>query len=452
VAWHNIAAGSLTASPGRTCNEAMTRVLIGTMPFPSHVSPILPIARELCRRGHDVLWYTGEKSRAAVERTGAELVPTRPEFDYDIDELNRRHPERVAATGLAAAKWMVKNVFIGAATAQVEDIRRALARFPADVLLTSTVFMGGPLLHELTGLPWASVNYFPLPVRSRDTAPFGMGLKPSATPLGRMRNRVLDEVFRRYLYRDVLVRLNEVRAPFGLPPVPEVTFGASPYLFLQATGESFEYPRSDLPEQVRFVGPLLPDPPDRFDPPPWWPELFSGRPVVLVTQGTVANVDIDELIGPTVEALAGEDVLVVATTGRDGAWPPDRPLPANVRLEPFVSYRHLMPHVSVLVTNGGYGSVQLALDDGVPLVVSGRTEEKPEICGRVAWTGAGVDLRSRRPSPDQVRGAVRSVLADPGYRARAQGIQADFRRHDAVRESADLLERLAETAAPVHPL
>ena len=37
-----------------------------------------------------------------------------------------------------------------------------------------------------------------------------------------------------------------------------------------------------------------------------------------------------------------------------------------------------------MVTNGGYGGVQLALAHGVPLVVAGNTEEKGEIAARVA--------------------------------------------------------------------
>lgn len=39
------------------------------------------------------------------------------------------------------------------------------------------------------------------------------------------------------------------------------------------------------------------------------------RPVVHVTQGTIANKDFGQLIAPTLRALADEDVLVVVSTG-----------------------------------------------------------------------------------------------------------------------------------------
>ena len=58
-----------------------------------------------------------------------------------------------------------------------------------------------------------------------------------------------------------------------------------------------------------------PAPTQKFRPPVWWPKLDSDRPVVHVTQGTVDNADLGRLLQPTIEALADEHVMVVATTG-----------------------------------------------------------------------------------------------------------------------------------------
>jgi hypothetical protein len=52
----------------------------------------------------------------------------------------------------------------------------------------------------------------------------------------------------------------------------------------------------------------------------------------------------------------------------------------------------------VMVTNGGYGGVQMALSYGVPLVVAGASEDKPEVGARVAWSGAGLNLKTGKPS------------------------------------------------------
>ncbi|MGZ8747181.1 MAG: glycosyltransferase [Mycobacterium sp.] len=91
--------------------------------------------------------------------------------------------------------------------------------------------------------------------------------------------------------------------------------------------------------------------------PEWWPDLDGNRPVIHVTQGTVANTDYGQAIEPTLHALADEDVLVtVATGGRPVESLP--PLPANARAAVFLPYDELLPRTSIFVTNGGYGGVQ----------------------------------------------------------------------------------------------
>jgi UDP:flavonoid glycosyltransferase YjiC (YdhE family) len=106
-----------------------------------------------------------------------------------------------------------------------------------------------------------------------------------------------------------------------------------------------------------------------------------------VTQGTLANRDFSELIEPALEALADLDVLVVAALGRDAQL---ASVPANARVAEFIPFARLLPHTSVLVSNGGYGTVQQALRHSVPMVLAGVTEDKIEVTARTAWTGAAV--------------------------------------------------------------
>ena len=303
-------------------------------------------------------------------------------------------------------------------------------------------------LHENGGPPNASIGTTMYGLYSRDTAPFGPALPPNATPIGRVRNRVMNAVHRRIVFGPVNRHLDDVRERVGLPRrgQPVLDSFLSEYLYLQDCAESFEYPRSDLPPQVHFTGPLLPEPRADAARPAWWPELSDGRPVVLVTQGTVRNED-DLLFAPVMAGLAAEDVLVIVTTG--GGVLLDGPVPSNVRVEPFVPYAALMPHVSAYVTNGGYGGVQMALAHGVPILVSGATEDKPEVGARVAWSGAGIRLRDRQPQPAAIKDAVRRLLTDDTYRMNARRIAADIATYDSAGIASELVERLARTGRPV---
>jgi UDP:flavonoid glycosyltransferase YjiC (YdhE family) len=97
-----------------------------------------------------------------------------------------------------------------------------------------------------------------------------------------------------------------------------------------------------------------------------------------------------------------------------------------------------------MVTNGGYGGTQLALAHGIPLVVAGETEDKIEVAARVEWAGVGINLRKQRPSPEEVREAVKEVLVNPVYRENARCIQSDFAKYDAPTRAVELLEALAK--------
>jgi len=429
----------------------MANILIGTVPVVGHINPLLAIARVLVARGHAVRWLTSATFSGPIEATGARFVPMSDGDKFEIGTFEARFPERARLRGLAQLKFDIKHGFMDAAPVQLRDVERIMHEFPADAVLGDTVFVGGQLYHELHGVPYATAGIVPLTMPSRDTAPFGFGLAPSSSPLGRARNRALNMLVERVLFRDVHLYYNKLRAGIGLPPLTRFFMKPQPstFLYMQATVPGFEYPRSDAPEQLHFIGPVLPEPPQSWTAPAWWHELDTAATVVCVTQGTVAT-DPGQLIVPTIKALGGQDVLlVVATGGRTAAELPIDRLPLNVRVEPFIPFAHLLPHVDVMVTNGGYGGVQTALAAGVPLVVAGDSEDKPEVACRVAWSGAGINLRTPTPSPGKVAAAVQAVRTVPRYRANAERLRDEFARYDGPQRAAALLERLIATGRPV---
>ncbi|WP_205471431.1 nucleotide disphospho-sugar-binding domain-containing protein [Nocardioides sp. SYSU D00038] len=406
----------------------------------------MPVANALVERGHEVRWLAGREFEQLVESTGAGFEP----FVHSHDPahgggLAERFPQREALSGVAGITFDIKHVFLDEIPAQVRDYRRVLATYDADVVVADTGVMGTRVQHELGGPRWASIGVTPLALPSRDVAPFGPGLPPPRTNAARLRAGLLSFGMR-VAMRGVERHHAVVRARLGLPRSPLGVFEAvaSPYLFLQTGTEAVDYPRSDLPPQVHYVGPLvssgLPSS-SATD----WSGLAGGRPIVVLTQGTVAT-GRDSLVGPGLRALAGEPVHVVAVGG-------ERPevLPANAVHVPYLPYDEVLPHASAMVTNGGYGGVQIALAHGVPLAIAGTTEDKPEVAARIAWAGAGLDLRKADPTEAALRDAVRRLLEEPGLREAARRIAQDFAAHDAGRTSAELLEALARAPHEVGP-
>jgi UDP:flavonoid glycosyltransferase YjiC (YdhE family) len=420
------------------------RVLVAAMPFAGHVPPMAAVAAELTRRGHEVVAYTGTKFGSRFADVGATWLPWEQAPDFEETDLAATFPQVTDGRGPRAVTADVEHVFLRTAAGQARDI---LAAGAFDLLVSDQLAGGSALAAEKSGTPWASVALVPLGLPSRDLPPFGPALRPMGGPVGRVRDAALRRVSYLLLGRRLDAVAAEVRSSVGLPPSSAGALEAfcSPQLVLAHGVPELEYPRSDLPRHVHFVGRLAP-PPSGRPLPPWWSSLDGDRPLVHVTQGTY-DVDPADLLLPALEGLADLDAPVAAATG-GAALPADR-VPANAHQAAFLPYDQLLPRTSVMVTNGGWGGVLAALGAGVPLVAAGGTLDKPEIARRVAWAGAGIDLRTGRPTPSAVRAAVERVLAGPSFAERARAVGESLARHGGAHAAADLLERLARTRSPV---
>ena len=410
----------------------MTKVLLLSSPIFGHVSPMLALGRGLRRRGHEVTLLTGSKYAASAAGAGLDFLPLPPEVDYDDADLEAWLPRRQHRTRVAAGRYDITGMFVRPLGPQHRAVSRALAARRYDAVVADTAFLGVlPLLTSLEARPPVfGVSITPLALTSPDCAPFGSAMAPGHTAASRLRNRQIDFLLRHGPLKPLQAALDAQLAALGLPPCPVGYFDVA-RLFdrtFHLSVPGLEYPRRDLPSSIVFTGPLPPGRPDLACAP--WAPPPGDAPLVHVTQGTFANADLTALLVPTLRALADEPVRVVATTGRR---PVEQvldllggPLPANAQLAELVPYAELLPRTAVVVTNGGWGGVQQALAQGVPVVVAGASEEKPEVAARVAWSGAGIDLRTGRPSPQRIRRSVRAALARPRHRAAAQRLQAEF--------------------------
>ncbi|MBV8831962.1 MAG: glycosyltransferase family 1 protein [Acidobacteriaceae bacterium] len=421
----------------------MRNILVASTPAPGHVNPMLSAACYLRDAGYRIIFNTAEIFRRQVESENLRFVPFTGFANFDYNRLDEAFPERKNfEPGPPQLDHDFKHCFGQPIPDQYRGILQIMEGTNIDLVLTDVTFMGtfpfllGP---REARPPVIACGISPMLLSSIDTSPFSL---PDSTPQGHLRNRQENEQFQA-MFQSVQTYMNQILYDCGAPAMPRFfvdCWYTLPDLFLQFTAEAFEYPRSDMPANIRFAGPIRPRISGQFQRPEWWRELDGPRPVVLVTQGTIANEDLSQLIEPALAGLAGQDMLTVVATGRRDASGISASIPSNAIVEPFIPFNEIFPKVDVFVTNGGYGAVQQALSSGVPIVVAGTTEDKPFVAARVAWSGAGINLNTDRPSPEQVHNAVRDVLRRPEYRKRAKTLQANFARYDAF-------ERITEAVA-----
>jgi MGT family glycosyltransferase len=430
----------------------MARFLFASVPLIGHINPGFPVVRELVSRGHEVGWYTGKYFQKEVEAAGARFFPRKAARDFNALYIDEVFPEKKNLRGLASLKFDVKHLFLDSIPGHLADLTEIMNEFCAEVVVSDAAFFGMEILHEELDCGWAAYGISCLCSHSADVPPFGSNIQYSSSRLAPVRNRLLNYLAEQVVGRDVMKHYDKIRTALDVEPSPHYLANIiikKADLFIQPSIPAFEYPRRDLPRTVHFVGAYLPQVATPFIPPAWWEELHLARAVVHVTQGTMST-DYSDLLLPALQALAKENYLVVAATGGKPVELLNMDaLPSNVRLAPFIPYQHLLPLVDVMITNGGYGGVQLALAHGVPLVAAGQTEEKPEIGARIQWSGAGINLKAQKPAPAKIRQAVRKILETPGFRKNAQRLKTEYRQYNAACLAADLLEQLASTKRPV---
>ena len=196
----------------------MARILIATTPAMGHISPLVPLAKALVGRGHDIRWYTASKYRTPVEASGAQFVGYSRARDFDDAKIDEEFPGRARLRGLAQLKYDMKHVFIDAAPDQAADIQEIMQSFPADVLMYDAAMVGGLLVHEQNGRPSLAVGVLPMVMGSVDTAPFGLGLQPSTNLSRRVRNRLLNWFVQNVAFRDVQAHWQAMRARLQMGP------------------------------------------------------------------------------------------------------------------------------------------------------------------------------------------------------------------------------------------
>ena len=397
------------------------------------------------RNGHEVVWYTSVHFKEKVEATGATYLPFQSLKNFSGATLAKDFPEMPDYEGIKKFKWGIRNIIANTMEGFDKDLNQIRKQFEPDVLVIDPTFTGLiPLRLRGDKLKVVCYGILPLSVTSKDSTPFGMGIVPKTSMTGRAKNQLLNFFVQKVVFRQEQQHFNDILKRMGLPKLNHYFLDVAVHesdLYLQGTCPTFEYPRSDLPTNIKFVGPYNPMNQSTHPLPEWWPEITSGKPVVHVTQGTLANENFNQLLIPTIRALANKDVLVVATTGKEDE-DIGIDLPQNVRLEKFIPYSELLPHVDVMITNAGYGGVHYAIQNGVPLITAGTSEDKPEVCARVEWSGIGINLRTDSPSEEQIGQAVDQLLTNPIYKQKVETLQKEFQTYDAYKLTVNYLEEI----------
>ena len=369
----------------------MSEILFVTWDGGGNVPPALSIARELTARGHAVRFVGHPGQRPALEAAGLEVAPSRQARAFSA--LDANSPPALVATfgdrGLG------------------RDVLDALADRDADVVVVDCMLFGVMAELRRVGRRYVVLEhlYDAYLTGGWMKGPMGLGMR--------------------------LKRLHPTRAL------------AAAQLRLVASVPSLD-PAGGR-EGLTYVGPVCPveHPVEAVD--------ADADPMVLVSLSTFRFPRMTECLQAILDACAGLDTRVVATTG-PVVDPDELHVPANAEVHRYVPHVELMPRASLVIGHGGHGTTLQALAHDLPMVLMPMHPllDQPMVARSVADAGAGRVVR-KKATAAELRPVIASLLADGPHRAAARRLGEEIRALPGAAGAADRLLALAGNAAATPP-
>jgi UDP:flavonoid glycosyltransferase YjiC (YdhE family) len=425
------------------------KILFATAPFDGHFNPLTGLAVYLKNKGYDVRWYAQDMYAAKLWQLDIPHYPfvTPPQFNQlNMEEV---FPERKRLKNpISKLNFDLQQIFIARGPEYYTDLLSIQKEFDFDLLVADFAFTGIPFVNHLMQKPIINMSIVPLTETSSDLPPTGLGMTPSDSFWGKTKQRGLRWLAKNVLFKKSMTFMEKVYSKYDIP-VKRFLFDdiidKSTWV-LQSGTPSFEYKRKDISPQIRFVGPLLPAKSAKkrtyeFD----LNKIKQYKHVILVTQGTVEK-DIEKLLVPTLEAYKYDpQTLVFVTTGGSKTQELRNRYPQkHFIIDDYIPFDDVMPLCDVYVSNGGYGGVLLSIENEVPMVVAGVHEGKNEICARVGYFELGINLKTEKPKPEQIRRAVDTILNDKKYTLNTAKLAEEFRLYDTCALCEKYIEETLE--------
>ena len=395
----------------------MAKVLILPLPEDGHINPTIPIARELMRRGEEVMYCLPHPFKAAVQSTGASFLPSPP-----ADLQSFFHQPRIEGSDLFF--WVPLHAVLASLQLMPPLLESVQAAQP-DYLIYDAWCLWGRLLARVLHLP-----------AIRFTLPFVLNEQLGATFAD-----VLEQARRVFVtpkawtpwagdaqqitYETAIAHLC---ATYHLPPIElKNFFDHAEALNLVPILPAFQPGVETFDERFRFVLPTMGQRDFATDFPR---EVLEAQPLLYLSLGTL-HYDWAEAFFKLCFAAFGtaqgakgvregerlwQVILSTGTSDPASLGPP----PENFLVRRSVPQLEVLARTRVFVTQGGMSSVMEALSYGVPLVVLPQSREQAIVAERVEELGLGLCLRRAEVTVERLAEAVTLLASDREVRARCQ--------------------------------
>ncbi len=400
----------------------------------------LPSALELKRRGHTPVLALADVYRPKIEPLGIEFHTLRP----DIDPKNTKLVEMVYDVKKGTETGLREFLFPVLRETYDDLLEAATKPVRADLLLLGELNYAGPIVAEITGIPWASYVLAPFSFFSAFDPPVlppypKLANADKMIGMGRAMRRLA-----RFVTRKWPEPVYDLRRELGLPKGANPIFDAkhSPNLVLALFSRVLGTEQKDWPHNTLIAGfcfydsdagnAALPANLERF--------VAAGEPPVVFTLGSAAVLaagDFYEHSASAAKKLGDRALFFSSATIR--AIVPSRLFLNQFVLQSMLPTPLCFPHASLVVHQGGVGTTAQCLRAGRPMLIMPYSHDQPDNARRMRRMGVARVIQRSSYKPWRVVRRLRAMLAEPEYESQcAQSGRAGCqgrRREDGVRRS-----------------
>jgi MGT family glycosyltransferase len=225
----------------------------------------------------------------------------------------------------------------------------------------------------------------------------------------------------------------------GAPGLPDLEFiHTSPYANLYLYPDEVDYARANpltgwtnLQTSVRATDAAY--------------EIEPGDgALVYLSLGSLASADV-ELMRGLVDTLAGTPHRYIVSKGPQHD---QITLADNMTGAEFLPQTSILPQVDLIITHGGNNTVTEALHFGKPMILMPVFWDQHDNAQRIHETGFGIRLDTYARAPEELTGAIDTLLGDDALRARLDTTKQRLQAASGTETAADAIEQVLR-AAPV---
>lgn len=394
--------------------------------FPTfgQVNPTLAIVRELVVRGQEVVYFTGEVFRDAIEAAGARFCPYPVEAPLFHRESRTANPDEDHNRRLALLSFgMLK-----ASRQMVPLLLDAVRAQGPDILVYSDLFLWARIIAHALSLP-------------------GVTLRPTYASNASFRRRMLegtDLAAKQPWPVWIAEEMRHLKDTYHLPFADTTSlFRGDEGLRIVFLPRAFQLDGGAFDERYLFVGPCFNPERDKQYRRGEFPfERMRCRPRVYISLGTIFN-SRPEFYRLCFDAFGDQDREVILSLGHQIDPASLVPVPANFITAPHVPQLEILPQTDVFITHGGMNSTMESLYFGVPVIVIPHTNEQTLTAERVETLGLGIALNEAGLTKDTLQKAVARILDEPAFGVRVRSMQKEVREAGGYLKATDALQAYA---------